>query len=132
LHVRALRLSFPHLRHIYEPAETLASQSAPELVDSTRRAPDAASRARRARKKEAQFGVFVFVCRQGYSTGPQQQQQSITNQGPSNPVPQQGSVMMVYGLNLDKVNPDRLFNIFCLYGNVVRVSSFEITPINPF
>jgi len=34
--------------------------------------------------------------------------------------------MMVYGLNLDKVNPDRLFNIFCLYGNVVRVS-FEIT-----
>lgn len=85
------------------------------------------------RKKEAQFGVFVFVCRQGYSTGPQQQQQSITNQGPSNPVPQQGSVMMVYGLNLDKVNPDRLFNIFCLYGNVVRVS-FEITraPINRY
>ncbi|XP_059480129.1 heterogeneous nuclear ribonucleoprotein L isoform X2 [Neocloeon triangulifer] len=59
--------------------------------------------------------------RQGYPPGPPQQQQNITSQGPSNPVPQQGSVMMVYGLNLDKVNPDRLFNIFCLYGNVVRI-----------
>ncbi|KAF4519160.1 hypothetical protein B566_EDAN008223 [Ephemera danica] len=47
--------------------------------------------------------------------------QSTAAGGPSNPVPQQGSVMMVYGLNLDKVNPDRLFNIFCLYGNVVRI-----------
>ncbi|CAB3363137.1 Hypothetical predicted protein [Cloeon dipterum] len=60
----------------------------------------------------------------GYPPGPQQQQQqqqNIPSQGTSNPVPQQGSVMMVYGLNLEKVNPDRLFNIFCLYGNVVRI-----------
>lgn len=34
---------------------------------------------------------------------------------------QQGAVMMVYGLCKEKVNADRLFNIFCLYGNVVRV-----------
>ncbi|XP_075212825.1 heterogeneous nuclear ribonucleoprotein L isoform X4 [Lycorma delicatula] len=32
-----------------------------------------------------------------------------------------GCVMMVYGLNKDKANPDILFNLFCLYGNVVRV-----------
>lgn len=35
----------------------------------------------------------------------------------------QGTVMMVYGLSLDWMNCDRLFNLFCLYGNVVRVSS---------
>lgn len=36
-------------------------------------------------------------------------------------VPQQGAVMMVYGLNHEKINSDKLFNLFCLYGNVVRV-----------
>lgn len=41
--------------------------------------------------------------------------------GPNPPVSQQGSVMMVYGLDLDKVNTERLFNLFCLYGNVVRI-----------
>lgn len=35
---------------------------------------------------------------------------------------QQGAVMMVYGLCKDRINADRLFNLFCLYGNVVRVS----------
>ena len=33
----------------------------------------------------------------------------------------QGSVCMVYGLNPDKMNANRLFNLFCLYGNVTRV-----------
>ena len=28
---------------------------------------------------------------------------------------------MVYGLCLEKMNPSRIFNLFCLYGNVVRV-----------
>ncbi len=28
---------------------------------------------------------------------------------------------MVYGLNLEKMNAGRIFNLFCLYGNVVRV-----------
>ena len=42
--------------------------------------------------------------------------------GPNTSVPQQGSVMMVYGLDPDKSNADKLFNIFCLYGNVLRVS----------
>jgi len=35
--------------------------------------------------------------------------------------PQQGAVLMVYDMNKDRMNPDRLFNIFCQYGNVVRV-----------
>lgn len=37
--------------------------------------------------------------------------------------PQQGAVLMVYGLNMEKINCDSLFNLFCLYGNVVRVSN---------
>ena len=32
-----------------------------------------------------------------------------------------GSVTMVYGLNCTKMSCTRIFNIFCLYGNVVRV-----------
>lgn len=42
--------------------------------------------------------------------------------GPNASGPQQGSVMMVYGLDPEKSNTDKLFNIFCLYGNVLRVS----------
>lgn len=34
---------------------------------------------------------------------------------------QQGSVCMVYGLNLERMNAARVFNLFCLYGNVVRI-----------
>jgi heterogeneous nuclear ribonucleoprotein L len=33
----------------------------------------------------------------------------------------QGSVTMVYGLNCAKMSCTRIFNLFCLYGNVVRV-----------
>ena len=29
---------------------------------------------------------------------------------------------MVYGLNPERMNCDRLFNLFCLYGNVIKVS----------
>jgi heterogeneous nuclear ribonucleoprotein L len=32
-----------------------------------------------------------------------------------------GCVMMAYGLDPNKANPDRLFNLFCLYGNVIRI-----------
>lgn len=35
---------------------------------------------------------------------------------------QQGAVMMVYGLDNDTSNTDKLFNLVCLYGNVARVS----------
>lgn len=38
-------------------------------------------------------------------------------------LPQQGAVLMVYGLNKDKMNADRIFNLLCLYGNIVRVSA---------
>lgn len=30
-------------------------------------------------------------------------------------------VLMVYGLNVQKINCQKLFNLFCLYGNVLRV-----------
>lgn len=33
-----------------------------------------------------------------------------------------GTVMMVYGLHPERLNCDRLFNLFCLYGNVAKVS----------
>ncbi|KAL1124575.1 hypothetical protein AAG570_001199 [Ranatra chinensis] len=32
-----------------------------------------------------------------------------------------GCVMMAYSLDPNKANPDRLFNLFCLYGNVIRI-----------
>ena len=35
--------------------------------------------------------------------------------------PQEGAVLMVYGLNMEKINADRLFNLLCLYGNVFKV-----------
>ena len=31
-------------------------------------------------------------------------------------------MLMVYGLNAEKMNCDRIFNLFCLYGNVVKVT----------
>lgn len=54
--------------------------------------------------------------------------------GPSSMAPQ-GTVMMVYGLNPERLNCDRLFNLFCLYGNVVRVSLLflsHFSPVHPF
>lgn len=35
--------------------------------------------------------------------------------------PPRGVVMMVYGLPAERLNCDRLFNLFCLYGNVARI-----------
>jgi heterogeneous nuclear ribonucleoprotein L len=46
--------------------------------------------------------------------------------GPGRPM-QQGAVMMVYGLCKDRMNAEKLFNLFCLYGNVVRVSGYFAT-----
>ncbi len=37
-------------------------------------------------------------------------------------------VLMVYGLEPSKINADKVFNIFCLYGNVERVSETMLTP----
>ena len=35
--------------------------------------------------------------------------------------PMGNSVLMVYGLDPNKANPDKVFNLMCLYGNVLRV-----------
>lgn len=35
-------------------------------------------------------------------------------------------VVMVYGLDPMKMNADRVFNIFCLYGNVERVGATSL------
>ena len=35
--------------------------------------------------------------------------------------PQAGAVLLVYGLNMEYMNCDRMFNLFCLFGNVIRV-----------
>uniref|UniRef100_A0A672N7X4 Heterogeneous nuclear ribonucleoprotein L-like n=1 Tax=Sinocyclocheilus grahami TaxID=75366 RepID=A0A672N7X4_SINGR len=37
-------------------------------------------------------------------------------------------VIMVYGLDPSKINADRVFNIFCLYGNVERVKFMKSKP----
>lgn len=46
----------------------------------------------------------------------------VPSLGQTPPTSAQGSVMMVYGLQADKVNTDKLFNLFCLYGNVTKVN----------
>jgi heterogeneous nuclear ribonucleoprotein L len=38
-----------------------------------------------------------------------------------NATPQQNCVLMFYGMNERKMNCERLFNLLCLYGNVIRV-----------
>jgi len=50
---------------------------------------------------------------------------NTSNHGSSNPCSvnfqSQGSVCMVYGLNPEKMNANKLFNLFCLFGNVIRI-----------
>ncbi len=52
--------------------------------------------------------------------------QSRSSRGVVEPTdgPQEGAVLMVYGLNMEKMNADRLFNLLCLYGNVFKVNLF--------
>lgn len=38
-------------------------------------------------------------------------------------------VVMLYGLDPTKMNADRVFNIFCLYGNVERVSILSVSAV---
>ncbi|XP_065076054.1 heterogeneous nuclear ribonucleoprotein L-like [Ochlerotatus camptorhynchus] len=48
----------------------------------------------------------------------------LTRNGPANfiqPAQQWGAVMIVYGLDNNTANTDKLFNLFCLFGNVVRI-----------
>ncbi|XP_042143600.1 heterogeneous nuclear ribonucleoprotein L isoform X2 [Ixodes scapularis] len=54
--------------------------------------------------------------RDGASYGP-----GGANSSPQAAGPHQGSVLMVYGLNSEKMNAEKLFNLLCLYGNVVRI-----------
>jgi hypothetical protein len=51
--------------------------------------------------------------------GPAMDNMSMSNRGG----PGFGPVMMVYGLNMKKFNCERLFNLLCLYGDVMKVSS---------
>lgn len=46
--------------------------------------------------------------------------------------PQEGAVLMVYGLNMEKMNADRLFNLLCLYGNVFKVDQSAISFVADF
>uniref|UniRef100_A0A3Q2Y607 Heterogeneous nuclear ribonucleoprotein L2 n=1 Tax=Hippocampus comes TaxID=109280 RepID=A0A3Q2Y607_HIPCM len=56
------------------------------------------------------------------------------NYGPPPPPPGEygahadSPVVMVYGLEPEKMNADRVFNIFCLYGNVERVKFMKSKP----
>jgi hypothetical protein len=48
----------------------------------------------------------------------------LMSHSPQNHQQVSGCVMMVYGLDPEKMNCDRLFNMFCLYGNVIRVRPY--------
>lgn len=55
-----------------------------------------------------------------YSKGDRGYRSSYNDGPPSASGLSQGAVIMVYGLD-NEMNCDRLFNLFCLYGNVVRI-----------
>lgn len=57
---------------------------------------------------------------EGFVPPPPMHHPSMQPQNQGGP-PQQGAVMMVYGLDPQTINADRLFNLCCLYGNVVRI-----------
>ena len=57
----------------------------------------------------------------GGQSGPPVQSRSSRGVVDATDGPQEGAVLMVYGLNMEKMNADRLFNLLCLYGNVFKV-----------
>ena len=70
------------------------------------------------RYRDNRQGVLGAIPNQGYpGQTPLIQGTPVTQQGQ----PQQGAVLMVYGLNHQMMNCDKLFNLLCQYGNVVRV-----------
>ncbi|XP_035695849.1 heterogeneous nuclear ribonucleoprotein L-like isoform X1 [Branchiostoma floridae] len=56
-----------------------------------------------------------------YSPGPPQP-------GPGGPGPQGSPVVMVYGMVPNKMNCERLFNLLCLYGNVMKIKFMKSKP----
>ncbi|XP_075590549.1 heterogeneous nuclear ribonucleoprotein L isoform X2 [Dermatophagoides farinae] len=68
--------------------------------------------------RDGRPGVLGSIPNSGYpGQTPLIQGTPVTQQGG----PQQGAVLMVYGLNHQIMNCDRLFNLLCQYGNVVRI-----------
>lgn len=74
------------------------------------------------RYRDNRQGVLGSIPNSGYpGQTPLIQGTPVTQQGQ----PQQGAVLMVYGLNHQLMNCDKLFNLLCQYGNVVRVSAIN-------
>ena len=61
----------------------------------------------------------LFVCQERYAPGLQYGEQNM-----GHGLVSQGCIAMVYGMNMERMNCDRVFNLFCLYGNVDRVGMF--------
>ena len=55
-----------------------------------------------------------------WCTAMQQQAAGLTRS--AGPGGEAGAVVMVHNLVADRISCDMLFNVFCAYGNVVRVS----------
>lgn len=72
----------------------------------------------------------------GHRRGPSRYGPQYGHPPPPPPPPEYGPhadspVLMVYGLDQSKMNCDRVFNIFCLYGNVEKVSGAGSPPHSP-
>lgn len=70
----------------------------------------------------------------GHRRGPSRYGPQYGHPPPPPPPPEYGPhadspVLMVYGLDQSKMNCDRVFNIFCLYGNVEKVSGAGSPPL---
>uniref|UniRef100_A0A8D0FTE1 RRM domain-containing protein n=1 Tax=Strix occidentalis caurina TaxID=311401 RepID=A0A8D0FTE1_STROC len=69
----------------------------------------------------------------GHRRGPSRYGPQYGHPPPPPPPPEYGPhadspVLMVYGLDQSKMNCDRVFNIFCLYGNVEKVKFMKSKP----
>lgn len=67
----------------------------------------------------------------GHRRGPSRYGPQYGHPPPPPPPPEYGPhadspVLMVYGLDQSKMNCDRVFNVFCLYGNVEKVSLCQV------
>ncbi|XP_047294694.1 heterogeneous nuclear ribonucleoprotein L isoform X3 [Homo sapiens] len=69
----------------------------------------------------------------GHRRGPSRYGPQYGHPPPPPPPPEYGPhadspVLMVYGLDQSKMNCDRVFNVFCLYGNVEKVKFMKSKP----
>jgi heterogeneous nuclear ribonucleoprotein L len=99
----------------------MSISSLPTTIEVLNSANTASGLARIHTEQVLRGGTAILSSPMGLVTTNAAAQQVANGNGSQAGYQHQGSVCMVYGLNPDKMNAARLFNLFCLYGNVVRI-----------